>query len=669
MKFVLLQIYFAALVLVFSQYSFAQNKVWEPVSQTELRMKTPLVEADADAEVLFWEVRIEDSYHQRANWRSALNHHLRIKVFTERGREKNSKVDIPFGNILDRDSKVIIADIAARTIKPDGSIVELKPEDVFERDIIKGSGVKIKAKSFAVPGIETGAIIEYRWKEVRTDTFNYSRIELARDIPVQYVKYYIKPANVPLGMRLHSFNTSEGFTKEGDSGFYSTTMRNVPALKEEPRMPSEYEIKPWVLVFYDSDKEKQSPEDYWKERGKIIFDYYKNLLKPSGEIKAAAMQAIGDATDPQEKVRRIFEYCRKNIKNVYDDAYRMTPDQLRELKENKSPTEALKRRQGSWHDIDLVFASMLNAVGIDARAANVSIRNDARFNKQFANDYFIRTVIIAAKVGDKWQFYDFSNRNLPYGMIVWTIEDQEALISDASEPFWEKTSAAAAAQSNKKRTAKLRLGDDGILEGEVRIEYTGHLADFYREYNDDESPAAREKYLTETIKKQVGNATEITDIFIENLEDTEKPFVYSFRIRVPAYAERTGKRIFLRPNIFARNTSSLFTAGTRKYDVFFEYAWSEDDSITIELPKGFSAESADSPKAVKDEKAGASLESVISLSDDKKRLSYQRRFSYGKPGALLIDNVNYSGIKELFESIHLADSHSLVLREDSPAAD
>jgi hypothetical protein len=650
-----------------AQSSFAQT--WEPVSQTELQMKSPQVEADADAEVLFWEVRIEDSYHQRAFWKSTLNHHMRIKVFTDRGRDKNSKVDIPFGNILDRDSKVTIADIAARTIKQDGSIVELKPEDVFERDIIKGSGVKIKAKSFAVPGIETGAIIEYRWKEVRTDTFNYSRIELAREIPVQYVKYFIKPANVPVGMRLHSFNTSGGFTQEGASGFYSTTMRNVPALKDEPRMPSEYEVKPWVLVFYDSDKEKQTPESYWKERGKLVYDFYKTLLKPSGEIKAAAMQAIGDATDPQEKVRRIFEYCRKNIKNVYDDAYGMTADQLRDFKENKSPTEALKRKQGNWHDIDMVFASMLGAVGIDARVANVSIRNDARFDKQFTNAYFIRTVIIAAKIGDEWQFFDLANRNLPFGMNVWTIEGQEALISDASEPFWEKTSASSAAQSNEKRAAKLRLGEDGSLEGDVRIEYAGHLADFYREYNDDEAPADREKYLIEMIKRRVGNAAEVTNISIENLEDTEKPFVYAFKLRVPAYAERTGKRIFLRPNIFERNTNSLFTAGKRKYDIFFEYAWSENDSISIEFPKGFSPEAVDSPKAVKDEKTGTSLETAISLSDDKRRLNYERRFAYGKPGSLLVYSIYYSGVKSLFEAIHLADSHSLVLRETSPATD
>ncbi len=665
MKFAFRPIYFIIVFLALAQFAAAQDKNWQPVSPTELQMKTPQVEADADAEVLFWEVRMADEYFQRSGWQSVLTHHLRIKIFTERGREKNSKVDIPYGNILDPNSKVLISDIAARTIKPDGTVIDLKPEEIFERDIVKMGGVKIKAKSFAVPGIETGVIIEYRWKEVRTDTFNYSRIELARDIPVQFVRYFIKPANVPIGMRLHSFNTTSGFTKEAD-GFYSTTMKDVPAFKEEPRMPSEYDVKPWVLVFYAEDKEKQAPADYWKERGKNTFESHKNLLKPNGDIKAAAAEAIGDATDAQEKVKRIFDFCRKNIKNLYDDAYGLTADQLKEIKPNKTPAEALKRAGGDWHDINMVFGAMLISAGIDARVANVAARNDAGFNKNLTNDYFIRSEIIAAKIGDKWQYFDFSNRNLPFGMITWTVAGQEALISDASEPFWEKTPVAAAAESNQKRTAKLRLSADGSLEGDVRIEFTGHLADFYREYNDDDSPAEREKYLTGIIKAQVGSAAEVSNIIIENLEEAEKPFVYTFRIRVPAYAERTGKRMFLRPNIFSRNTAALFSAGKRKYDIFFSYPWSETDEISFELPNGYAPEIAESPRAVKDEKTGGAHEMSIAVSGDKKTLVFNRKFTFGNPGSLLIYEFHYSGIKGLFESFHAADSHSIILREDTP---
>ena len=65
--------------------------------------------------VRFWDMRIDDT-----GWEDlVLNHYVRIKIFTERGRDLNSKIDIPFIK------GVKIKDVAARTIKPDGTIVEL----------------------------------------------------------------------------------------------------------------------------------------------------------------------------------------------------------------------------------------------------------------------------------------------------------------------------------------------------------------------------------------------------------------------------------------------------------------------------------------------------------------------------------------------------------------
>src|ERR1041385_1063533 len=136
-------------ILAFSAASIkAAYDDWKPVDPAELALKTPAVEKDADAEALFWEVRIDDNPEGDL----IFNHYIRVKVFTERGRESQSKIDLPFGNIYGGETK--IKDIAARTIKPDGSIVELKKEDIFERTIVKVSGLKVKAKSFAMPAVE-----------------------------------------------------------------------------------------------------------------------------------------------------------------------------------------------------------------------------------------------------------------------------------------------------------------------------------------------------------------------------------------------------------------------------------------------------------------------------------------------------------------------------------
>src|SRR5256714_7386199 len=276
------------------------DKDWKPIDPAELSMTAPEVERDADAEALFWEVKVADDA-EGGEPRTVLQHYIRIKIFNDRGRESQSKIDIFAPKVGAREVK--ITDIAARTTKPDGSIVELKKEDIFERTVVKASGVKVKAKSFAMPSVEPGAIIEYRWREVRGDSLShYDRLEFSRDIPVRLVKYYIKPyagPYFPYGMRAMPFNgQNTPFQKEKD-GYYSTTMSNVPAFREEAYMPPEHSVRPWVLIYYTEDK-KLSAAEFWTQYGKEVYEKHKPLMKVGDEIKRAAAEATAGASSDEE---------------------------------------------------------------------------------------------------------------------------------------------------------------------------------------------------------------------------------------------------------------------------------------------------------------------------------------------------------------------------------
>ena len=89
-----------------------------------------------------------------------MSHYVRIKIFTERGKE-NATVEIP------RFGKRSIGDVAGRTIKADGTIVELKKDSIFDRELAKTKGFKAHGKTFVLPNVEVGDIIEYQYKETR----------------------------------------------------------------------------------------------------------------------------------------------------------------------------------------------------------------------------------------------------------------------------------------------------------------------------------------------------------------------------------------------------------------------------------------------------------------------------------------------------------------------
>jgi hypothetical protein len=628
---------------------------WKPVDPAHFAMKTPMVEKDADAEAIFWEVRVNDE-----DLDTVLTHYIRIKVFTERGREEHSKVDITYFD------NTKIRDIAGRTIKPDGTIIELKKDAVFDRTIVRASGLKVKAKSFAMPSVEPGAIIEYRWREVRSDQMaNYVRLHFQRDFPVQQVKYYIKPFSnpaFPYGMRAQTFHAQASpFVKE-KNGFVSTQMTNVPAFREEPHMPPENQVRPWMLIYYSEDK-NLAPDKYWKDLGKRVYEMFKSEMKVNDEVRKAAATAIGDATTPEQKLERLFNFCRAQVKNVNDDASGLTEADRAKLKDNKSPADTLKRGMGTSFDISMLFGALATAAGFDARYALLADRSDIFFDPSFTDTYFLRTYDIAVKVGNDWRFFDPGSTYIPFGMLPWREEGQPALITDPKEPVFVKTPISPPEKSLQKRTAKLRLSEEGTLEGEVRIEYTGHFAAERKELNDDDSPEQREQNLRDMIKRRM-STVEFADIRIENVTDPVKPFVYSFRARVPGYAQRTGKRLFLQPAFFQRGIGALFPTSQRKHDIYFNYPWREEDVVIIELPEGYALDNAEAPAPFSVGQTG-NYDVKLGVTPDGRRLEYQRIFHFN---GMLFPASSYPQLKLVFDALHERDNHTVSLKQTAASS-
>jgi len=641
------------LVYLIFLFATAQAQAWKPIDPASLALKAPVVEKDADAEALLWEVYVND-----ASENTEYIHLLRVKIFSERGKESQSKIDIPYVN------RTSIKDISGRTIKPDGSIVELKKDAIFDREIVKFGGVKLKAKSFAMPGVEPGAIIEYRWREVvEGGMANNVPLYFQREIPVQTVRYYLKPAqNVIYPMRTITFaGKNSDFVKDKD-GYYRTEMTNLPAFHEEPRMPPADQVRTWMLVYYATD-DKKEPMTYWKDLGKRLHEAVKGEMKVNDDIRRAGAEAIGDASTPEQKLERLFNFCRTKIKNINDDASGLTADQLKKMKENKSAADTLKRGYGTGLDIDYLFAALATSAGFEARLARLSDRSRRFFDPNFTNPYFMRAYNIAVKDGDKWRFFDPASTYVPFGMLRWQEEGIQALVCDAKEPQFAQTQLSPAEKSMTKRTAKLKLGEDGSLEGEVRVEFTGHFAVSMKEDYDEETADQREKKLRDQVKERLG--AEISEVKIESANDPLKPFAYSYKVSAPGYAERTGKRLFLQPAFFQKGVGQMFTTSSRQHDIYFRYPWVEEDQVVIELPEGYALDNAEQPGDLNFGDLGY-CKVKIGVTQNQRTLEYKRNFRFT---GLIFPKASYPNLKEAFDVLHQRDNHTITLKQGAaPAA-
>lgn len=637
------------LLLTFWPVTLAPAQDWKPISKEEINQTKPKVDPEADAEAFFWEVKIDDSGEDMIR-----QNYVRVKIFTEKGRERFSKIDIQYAKGLK------ISDIAARVIKTDGSISELKKDDVFDREIIKTNNIKLKAKSFAVPNIEVGSIIEYRYKETfKSGSANYMKFIFQRDVPIQSSVYLFKPFR---DGRFISFNLQDTKPEKDKGGYYRMSIQNVPALKEEPYMPPEDEIRAWGIFYYTSIQ-KDDFLDFWARIGSDLVQSYdiRDTLSPGKDSKKVVEELIGANDSETEKLRKIYNFTKTKIRNLTYDTT-ITDEEREKIKPNGSPEQTLKKEQGFADEINDLFATLAIAAGFEARIAFTGDRSEIFFSRKYQVSSFIERAAIAVKTSAGWQYFDPGTPFLPFGLVAWVNDNQDALLLGKKNYLISQIPMSQHSQNNIKRTGNFVLTEDGTLEGKVKIEMTGNIAYQYRLNTYEDSPNKREERLKERVNSVI-SAAQLSDISIENLNNAELPVVQSYRIKIPGYAQKTGKRIFFQPGFFEYNVKPRFSSANRSYDVYFPYPWSENDSIEIKLPEGFELDNATSPGEIADPAQISSLNIRISFDSTSKSLIYKRDFFFGNKGNIFFPASSYSLVKNFFDALNVANSHTLALKQ------
>ena len=638
---------------------------WAPIQPAQLAAQAPRIDPDADAEAVFWRTWVTDRMIGGRQPQSIKEQYVRIKIFTERGVQEHATIDL-----LSASDEIRIGDLRARTIKSDGRIVEVPGRSIFERTVSKAGGIKVRNKSFSMPEVEAGDLIEYQWKQYRDDHFSqYTRLYFQRDIPSWEVSYHVKPSEYAwtrLGylMGFQVFNVrNEGF-RETPGGWQSITVQEVAAFKPEARMPPEDNIRSWLLLFY-SKRRKFKPDKYWSELGKSIRHEIKNEIKVDGAIKKKAAELTVGLSTPTQKIDRILDYCLNRIKSIYHDRSGVTAEQRLKLKPRKKPSDTLKQGMGTGRDIAKLFAALLNATGIRAYIALCAGSDDFFFNPQFLDPYFLNRMQVAVELDGGWKFYDPASPYLEPGMLLWPKEGVESLILHRKQPFFQKTPSSGPERSQILRKASFKLHEDGTLEGTVEMVYRGHPGVARKNLYDAYTPEERQKAIAERVRERL-NTAEVTEIEVRNATAIRDPFTVRYRIRVPGYAQGVGRRLLLQPAYFKMNVPPEFETSQRRYDLYFRHPWTETDEVTIELPQTHRLETATSPRPLAMKGVGK-YEASLQQSDGN-RLTYRRSFRFGDNGTILFRSDAYPQIKRTFDYVHRQDNHVLTLTR-KPSAD
>ncbi len=657
----------AILLFIFTAGVYAQKAAeWRPIAPADLQATKPVVEPDADAEALIWETRVDDSDDSKL----VRKNYVRLKIFTERGREKFAKVDIPFIKGMSK-----IKDIAARVVKPDGTAIVLAEKDIFEREIVRANGVKIRAKSFAVPNIEPGVIVEYQYRETDDESsFIGGRFYLQKDVPVRELVYYYKPYSGKEPTTQLYNATGQGFVKD-ERGYYRLSRTNVPAFKEERYMPPDDMVKPYLTLLDVSYagfgtsggdiarliQDRSNPTKYWgaiaSMRALVVMEWHSN----ADDVKKFTESLIAGATKPEDKLRRIYDFCQK-LRNVSYDLS-VTDEQMKSIVKQRpkdlvkiGPTASARAGQ-----INGLFATMAIAAGFDARAVYSSRRDEVYFEMKMTDSDLISFAGVAVDLGGDFKVFNPGIKYAQFGQLPWYRENAPALVVSEKQNGWLLLPMSSNDKNLTKRTAKLTLDENGTLEGTLSIELHGQEALTYRLANWDDEPAKREQNLKDAILARMSNA-EISKISIENFDDKDQPVIQSFTLKVPNYAQKTGKRMFFQPGIFEYGSPAKFASATRQYDVAFTYPWSEKDEIELTFPSTYEIDNGEAPGGAD---AGEISKDVITIGTDRasSMIKYSRNFYFGNAANLVFNKSAYPAVKELWDMIQKSDTATLSIKQ------
>ena len=160
-----------------------------------------------------------------------------IRIFAARARDEG-EIKIPYNGAFET-----IKLVRARTIRPNGQVVEVKPADV--RSAAPSDYDDAKVLSFSMPAVEPGAILDYEYvtdqKASQLPGHHWSQWYFQSGFdPVLHTRLTVnipKALNIRTLMRNAKVEPKKQVSADGQRTLYTWESKNLDALFTEPLMP------------------------------------------------------------------------------------------------------------------------------------------------------------------------------------------------------------------------------------------------------------------------------------------------------------------------------------------------------------------------------------------------------------------------------------------------
>jgi Domain of Unknown Function with PDB structure (DUF3857)/Transglutaminase-like superfamily len=675
---------FAALFLLAAASPASGQSEWPPIPDEEMALKDCPQQPGAPAVFLWREVLSDDNY-------TRIFRHYRLKVLTPAGKDR-ANIEIPFVK-----GRFKVDDLKARVVQPDGRSEEFKGQ-LFEKTAVRAGGLKVKVMTFALPDVDVGSIIEYRYRLVPDEGRGASKRAQAAleemigagdrpeeggidsekgllflpvdvwDIQEDLFTRRAKFAYVPSDELEHLFSLAgfrmrliwvfrrlEGAKPERKKGQVELELVDVPALENEEFMPPKSSQRMEVRLFYLEGR-LDSFDKYWKEESENWQTGAEKFMRKAGTAADEARRVTAGLDDPVQKLRALYGRAQE-IKNLsYDRTLTSRRKEELKIKDNGNVADVLKRGYGLRSDITRTFAAMARAAGFEAKVVRVSRRDDKFFDRNLGNLYGQFDAELAmVKVNGEDKLFDPSTPFCPVGLVHWSCSGSVCLVPSAEPPLFLTTPIYTAETALTQREIALALDAEGGLAGTVKVTFLGQEALVRRVAHIGDDQTEVKKDFEAEMAELLPAGAKVTMKTLENIDNNKDSVVAHFEVAIPGLATTAGGKTLLPVSPLLGSRRHPFRHAQRKHPIYFPYASREFDDIVVKLPDGMSAETV--PAVRKKDQEGFSF-NLLCVPEDGGKLHVQRDLVVKK---CFFAADQHKTVKAFFDEITAGDEELVVL--------
>jgi regulator of replication initiation timing len=623
---------------------------FQPVVPEELKMTADPQAPGAPAIILFRQVDRDDNGRT-----SHEDDYFRIKILKEEGR-KYADIEIPFFTSSER-----IVNVSARTIRPDGSVANFDGK-VFDKSIVKAKGLKYLAKTFTLPDVQVGSVIEYYFTRDLTEHYIYdSHWILSQDLFTRNARFSLKPyqsdyQRFTCRWSWQDLPPGTAQPKEGPDHIIRLDAQNIPAFQTEDFMPPENEVKARVDFTYSDEPFESDIDKFWRKVGKKLNGQMEDFVGKHKAMEQAVAQIVSPNDSLEVKLQKIYARVQQ-VRNTSYEVRKTEQEEKRSKEKDVSNVEDIwKRGYSDGFHLTWLYLALVRAAGLEAHGVWVSDRRNYFFKPQLMDPTKLDANVVQVKLNGKEIYCDPGAAFAPFGLLPWTETGVGGLLLDKDGGTWIVTNLPESSASSVERSAKLKFDESsGGVEGKLIVTFTGLEAMWRRVEERNEDEANRKKFLEDQVREYIPAAIEVELTNNPNWGASEPPLVAEFDLKVPGWVSGAGRRALLPLGLFSAAEKHLFDHADRIHAVYFQYPSQKVDDVTVQLPLGWQVTSSPKPQ-IQD---GHVITYSLKVDHDAGALHWTRRLNVD---VLYLEPKYYPSLRTFFQGVRTGDDEQVVLQ-------